>query len=75
MTPTQYTGGSGTKPRNVPIGVNGIAMPTAAMIRLVATSAALARLWKKGTLAVRIMWMISVWVSSDSTNQPVWNRR
>ncbi len=40
----------------------------------VAIRAPLARLWMKGICAVRMMWMISVCVSSDSTNQPVWNR-
>ena len=34
-------------------------------------SALLARLWIKGILAVRMMWMMRVCVSSDSTNQPV----
>ena len=43
--------------------MNGMAIPTAAMMRLVAISAALARLSKNGTLAVRMMWMMSVWVS------------
>ena len=33
-----------------------------------------ARLPKKGTRRVRMMWTISVWVRSDSTNHPVWNR-
>jgi hypothetical protein len=26
-----------------------------------------------GIFAVRMMWMIRVWVSRDSTNHPVWN--
>jgi hypothetical protein len=38
-----------------------------------AISAGLARLSKNGTSAVRMMWMINVWVKSDSTNYPVWN--
>ncbi len=42
-----------------------------AMISVVVMSAVLARLWKNGILAVRIMWMIKVCVSRDSTNQPV----
>jgi hypothetical protein len=33
----------------------------------------LARLCKNGIFAVRMMWMIKVCVSSDSTNHPVWN--
>jgi hypothetical protein len=33
----------------------------------------LARLSMNGIFAVRMMWMIRVWVSRDSTNHPVWN--
>ena len=33
----------------------------------------LARLWKNGIFLVRMMWMMSVCVRMDSTNQPVWN--
>jgi hypothetical protein len=40
---------------------------------VVVISAVLARLSRKGILAVRMIWMMSVWVSRDSTNQPVWN--
>ncbi len=44
------------------------------MITAVVTiSGQLARLCKKGMRFVRMMWMIKVCVSSDSTNQPVWN--
>ena len=44
------------------------------MITTVVTiSGQLARLWRNGIRLVRMMWMISVCVSSDSTNQPVWN--
>ena len=32
----------------------------------------LARLWRNGILFVRMTWMMSVCVRSDSTNQPVW---
>jgi hypothetical protein len=39
----------------------------------IAISAGLARLLKNETLAVRMMWIINVWVKSDSTNYPVWN--
>ena len=38
-------------------------------------SAGLAILWINGILFVRMIWTISVWVSKDSTNQPVWNSR
>ena len=44
------------------------------MIRDEAISGQLARLWMNGILLVRMTWMINVWVNSDSTNQPVWNR-
>ena len=37
-------------------------------------SGTLGRLRKNGVRRVRITKMISVWVASDSTNQPVWNR-
>ena len=40
---------------------------------VVAMSAVLARLSRNGIFAVRMIWMMSVWVSKDSTNQPVWN--
>ena len=40
---------------------------------VVAISGQLARLWRNGIRFVRMTWMISVCVSSDSTNQPVWN--
>ena len=43
------------------------------MIAVVTISGQLARLWRKGMRLVRMMWMMSVCVSSDSTNQPVWN--
>jgi hypothetical protein len=56
-----------------PMGVKGSAMPIAQMMRLVVISAGLARLCRKGIFAVRMMWMMSVCVSRDSTNQPVWN--
>lgn len=36
-------------------------------------SGQLARLCRNGILLVRITWMISVCVNSDSTNHPVWN--
>ena len=39
-----------------------------------AVTGAEARLCTKGSRAVRIMWMTSVWVHMEATNQPVWNR-
>ena len=70
----QYAGGSGTKPRKPPSQVNGRAIPTAPTTMVVVMSAALARLSRNGIFAVRMMWMMSVWVSRDSTNQPLWNK-
>ena len=51
----------------------GKVMPTAQMITVVAINAGLAWLSMNGIRAVRMIWMISVCVSRDSTNQPVWN--
>ena len=48
-------------------------MPTTMMRTVVTISGQLARLCRKGIRLVRMTWMISVCVSSDSTNQPVWN--
>ena len=57
------------------MGENGSHMPTIMTIMVMVITGQLARLWMKGMRLVRMMWMISVCVSSDSTNQPVWNRR
>ena len=65
--------GSGTKPRALANGENGSQAPTAMMTAVVSVSGQLARLCRNGILFVRMTWMISVCVSSDSTNQPVWN--
>ena len=70
---SQYSGGSGTNPSVSARGETVSQAPTATMISDVAISGRLARLWMNGILCVRITWMISVWVKSDSTNQPVWN--
>jgi len=43
----------------------------AMMMRVVMVRCVEARLPKSGMRLVRIMWTISVWVSSDSTNHPV----
>ena len=48
-------------------------MPIAMTTTVVTMSGQLARLCRNGMWLVRMMWMISVCVSSDSTNQPVWN--
>jgi hypothetical protein len=46
-------------------------LPTSMMTKVVRFNVQLARLCRKGILFVRITWMMSVCVSSDSTNQPV----
>src|ERR1039458_2858624 len=71
---SQYNGGSGTNPSVFASGENVSHAPTATMIKEVRMSGQLARLWMNGILLVRMTWMINVWVKSDSTNQPVWNR-
>src|SRR5450759_5030293 len=71
---SQYRGGSGTNPSVFAKGETVSQAPTATMITDVRMRGQLARLSMKGILLVRITWMISVWVKSDSTNQPVWNR-
>ena len=42
------------------------------MTAVVTVSGQLAQLCRKGILLVRMTWMMSVCVRSDSTNQPVW---
>src|ERR1035438_2793385 len=71
---SQKSGGSGTKPRVLASGETVSHAPAATMITEVRMSGQLAQLWREGILLVRMTWMISVWVKSDSTNQPVWNR-
>ena len=44
--------------------------PTAAQASVVPSSGRLGRLWKKGMRRVRMRKITSVWVASDSTNQP-----
>ena len=50
--------------------MKGRATPRAAQLRVVASSGRLGRLLKKGTRRVRMTKITSVWVASDSTNQP-----
>jgi len=64
----QYAGGNGTKPRKLATQENGSAIPIAAITIVVVISAALARLSRNEILAVRMIWMMKVWVSRDSTN-------
>ena len=67
----QYWDGKGTRPSQYPIGENGNHIPTSMIAPEVMISCQLARLCRNGILLVRMTWMIRVWVSSDSTNQPV----
>src|SRR5450756_1364646 len=71
---SQYSGGSGTNPSVFARGETVSQAPAATLIKEVRMSGQLARLWMNGILLVRMTWMINVWVKSDSTNQPVWNR-
>src|ERR1017187_2764379 len=71
---SQNSGGSGTKPSVVANGETVSQAPAATIIMEVRMSGQLAQLWMNGILLVRMTWMMSVWVKSDSTNQPVWNR-
>src|SRR5450756_658150 len=69
----QNRGGSGTNPSVFASGDTVSQAPATTMMTDVRMSGQLARLWMNGILLVRMTWMISVWVKSDSTNQPVWN--
>src|SRR5450759_2470606 len=71
---SQYSAGSGTNPSVFANGETVSQAPTATMIKEVRMSGQLARLWMNGILLVRMIWIIKVWVKSDSTNQPVWNK-
>ena len=59
------------KPSAEAKGEYGSHIPRAMMDTVVAVSAQLARLCRKGILFVRMTWMMSVCVIKDSTNQPV----
>ena len=69
----QYAPGSATNPRAAANGETGSHNPVAMTVTVVAIRGQLAQLCRNGIWFVRMMWMISVCVSSDSTNQPVWN--
>ena len=71
---TKNKGGSGTKPKKLPINVNGKIMPTITIDSVAKTRILLGRLSIKGILLVLITYMTSIWVVKDSTNQPVWNK-
>src|SRR5579883_3487803 len=68
----QYARGRAVKPRAGANGEYGSHTPTAMMASVVRVSGRLARLCKNGTRFVRMTWMMSVCVRSDSTNHPVW---
>ena len=53
------------------IGEKGSQAPIAMMTAVVTVNGQLAQLCRNGMRLVRMTWMMSVWVSSDSTNQPV----
>ena len=55
------------------IGEKGSQAPNPMMTAVVTVNGQLAQLCRKGIRLVRMTWMMSVCVSSDSTNQPVWN--
>lgn len=69
----KYSGGRATKPSRVPSGVKGMRVRAVMPASVTSVSGAEARLWIKGSLGVRIMWMTSVWLHMDSTNHPAWN--
>ena len=69
---TKYAPGSGTKPSVAAGGVKGKITPISTPSTVVTVSARLGRL-RKGSPVVRMTKRTSVWVASDSTNQPVWN--
>ena len=51
-------------------GENGSQTPIAITVAVLTSTIGVAVLWMKGILSVRIMWTISVCVSSPTTNQP-----
>ena len=64
--------GKGTNPITSATGVNGSTAPVSTHPVTPSTRPRLGRL-AHGRSAVRITKRTSVWVASDSTNQPVWN--
>ena len=69
----QKAQGNVTKPRLCAKGDVGSQIPIVQMASVVRIKGQLARLWMNGILFVRMMWMISVCVTIDSTNHAVWN--
>ena len=65
--------GRAARPRAVPRVVNGIIVKAAIPENEISIRGRDARLWMKGILGVRSMWMTNVCVHIDSTNQPAWN--
>jgi len=70
----KYTDGRGARPIDEPKPVKGIAVKTAMPVKVNIMRGNDARLWIKGSLGVRIIWMTRVWLHMDSTNQPAWNK-
>jgi hypothetical protein len=64
----QYNRGRCVKPSAEAMGEYGNQTANAMMTSVVSVSAQLARLCSKGLLLVRMTWMMSVCVISDSTN-------
>ena len=64
--------GNGAKPSTAPSGVTTSSVPTSTLPTTLAMSARLGRLLK-GEPAVRMTKITSVWVASDSMNQPARN--
>lgn len=73
MSNGQYRCGRRVKPSTGPKGEDGSQTPSNMIAAVVTMSGVLARVWRKGIRLVRMTWMMSVCVSSDSTNHPVWN--
>ena len=71
---SQYAPGSGRKPNSSASDEYGSSAPTTQTAMPVTVSGRLALLCTNGNLPVRITCTMRVCDSSDSMNQPVWNR-
>src|SRR5574344_1289759 len=69
----KYGQGIATKPKLVETpGMKGRAVATPKTKKVAKLSCQEARLWNKGILLVRIIWMTKDWLHKLSMNQPVW---
>ena len=68
----KYAGGGWTNPKCTPKGRNGMTRPRVTIYIDVNISGWLGLLSMKGIFPVRMIWITSVCVHSDSRNQPVW---